>query len=72
MRTVPRVGAAAIEFTFGDRLPGRSPNTRSGGSEQPDNWQHLGDIVARIVARRYDLSRQYAHVVAELNFGERR
>ncbi len=41
-----------------------------------DNWRRPGDVLSGILPditeRRYDLSRQYAHVVAELNFGERR
>ena len=30
-----------------------------------DNWRRLGDVVSDIIARRYDLTRQHARVVAE-------
>jgi hypothetical protein len=69
MQSAPE--GAAAQNVIGRRLARRIPYNSFQRPDQPDNWQHLGDIVARIVARRYDLSRQHAHIVVENHFGAR-
>lgn len=35
-------------------------------ADVPPNWFHVGSLAAAILARRFDITRQHARVVAEL------
>ena len=67
----PAEGGGAKCFTKTIDPASCRTSTRRRQADAPPNWRSVGSIAAAIIARRFDISHEYARVVAEqAGFGD--